>query len=151
LPPAAAARPFCLAVCSPLGVLQFAEPEFARLMQLEWPDWPGGSLPEALLQAPAGGPLTGRQASFHLQVTDAALVVKAQPRSPLDRLSPGERRVAELFGAGRTYKSVARELRLSPNTVRHYLRQAYAKLNIRNKGEIAWLLSQGAAAGAPGC
>jgi len=133
----------CLAVCSPLGVLQFAEPGFAELMRLEWPQWLGGILPTALLQAPANGVVAGRQVNFHQQVTEAALVVKAQPRSPLDRLSPGERRVAELFGAGRTYKSVARELRLSPTTVRHYLRQAYVKLDIRSKSEIAWLLSRG--------
>jgi DNA-binding CsgD family transcriptional regulator len=138
-----AVQPPCLAVCSPLGVLQFAEPAFAQLMQLEWPDWPGGTLPAALLQAAAGGVVAGRQVHFQVQASEAALVVKAQPRSPLDRLSPGERRVTELFGAGRTYKSVARELRLSPTTVRHYLRQAYTKLDIRSKSEIAWLLSRG--------
>jgi DNA-binding CsgD family transcriptional regulator len=150
LPPAAAAQPVCLAVCSPLGMVQFAEPAFVQLLRLEWPDWPGGSLPATLLRASAGGEVAGRQVSFRLQASDAALVVKAQPRSPLDRLSPGERRVAELFGAGRTYKSVARELRLSPHTVRHYLRQAYAKLDIRDKGQIAWLLSQGNGVAAPG-
>jgi DNA-binding CsgD family transcriptional regulator len=143
LPQAPGVAQPCLAVCSPMGVVQFAEPAFAELMQLEWPQWPGGTLPAALLQPPANGVVAGRQVNFHLQVTEAALVVKAQPRSPLDRLSPGERRVAELFGAGRTYKSVARELRLSPTTVRHYLRQAYAKLDICSKSEIAWLLSRG--------
>lgn len=145
LPPpqsAGTSQPACLAVCSPVGLLQYAEPAFAQLMLQEWPDWPGGVLPAPLLQVAAGGLLAGRRVSFQVQAAEAALVVKAQPISPLDRLSPRERRVAELFGAGRTYKSVARELRLSPTTVRHYLRQAYAKLEVRSKSEMAWLLSR---------
>ncbi|MCX7177515.1 MAG: helix-turn-helix transcriptional regulator, partial [Proteobacteria bacterium] len=50
--------------------------------------------------------------------------------------------VARLYGEGMTYKAVAKQMGISPATVRHHLRQAYTKLRIQNKGEIAWLLSR---------
>ncbi|NML29132.1 helix-turn-helix transcriptional regulator [Zoogloea sp. G-4-1-14] len=64
----------------------------------------------------------------------------------LTRGAPKELSVARLFGEGLTYKAVARRLGLSPATVRHHLRQAYSKLHIQNKGEIAWLLTHAEAA-----
>jgi DNA-binding CsgD family transcriptional regulator len=33
---------------------------------------------------------------------------------------------------------------MAPSTVRHHLRQAYTKLQIQDKGAIAWALSQDA-------
>lgn len=144
-----ATRPPYLAVCNPLGVLQYAEPAFVESMQLEWPEWPGVALPNVLLRAAAHGVVSGRQACFHLEATKAALVVRAYPRTPLDQLSPQERRVVELFGAGNSYKAVARELQLAPATVRHYLRQAYAKLDIRSKSEVVRLLGPGTTCTAP--
>jgi DNA-binding CsgD family transcriptional regulator len=46
------------------------------------------------------------------------------------------------FARGSSYKEVARDLGLAPATVRHHLRQVYAKLHIQDKGAIAWMLSQ---------
>lgn len=57
-------------------------------------------------------------------------------------LSPRERSVAVLYGQGLTYKEVARRLGISPATVRHHLRQAYAKLGIQDKAEISWVLAE---------
>lgn len=56
-------------------------------------------------------------------------------------LSPREAEVARLFGQGLSYKAVARTLDSSPATVRHHLRQAYAKLGITSKVQMARLVS----------
>ena len=57
-------------------------------------------------------------------------------------LTPKEMTVSVMFGKGQTYKEIAKRIGISPTTVRHHLRGAYAKLGVRNKGEIAWLFSR---------
>lgn len=71
---------------------------------------------------------------------------RATPACPsgdraLAPLSPREAEVARLFGQGLSYKAVARALGSSPATVRHHLRQAYAKLGITSKVQMARLVS----------
>jgi DNA-binding CsgD family transcriptional regulator len=56
-------------------------------------------------------------------------------------LTPRERRVAHLFAQGMTYKVIARQLSLSPATVRTYLRQAYLHLGVKSKMELSDALS----------
>ena len=68
------------------------------------------------------------------------LVVRG--RSRLDVLTPRETAVAEAFGRGSSYKEIARQLDLSPATIRFYLRAIYEKLQVRDKGELASLLRQ---------
>lgn len=62
-------------------------------------------------------------------------------------LSPREREVAEAYAAGRSYKEIARDLTLSPATVRTHLRTVYRKLQVASKVELATVL-QGALPGA---
>ena len=59
----------------------------------------------------------------------------------LNVLSARETDVAERFGGGRTYKEIARELGLAPNTVRHHIRSIYEKLGVSGKAGIAQLLN----------
>lgn len=61
----------------------------------------------------------------------------ASPSSPVATvLSPREHRVARLFARGLSYKEIARQLGLSPATVRTYLRDAYLRLGVKNKIEL---------------
>lgn len=80
-----------------------------------------------------------------LQLLMPHLVAVMSPRSPRDTalapLSPREAEVARLFGLGLSYKEVARALDASPATVRHHLRQAYAKLGISSKVQMARVVS----------
>jgi DNA-binding CsgD family transcriptional regulator len=48
--------------------------------------------------------------------------------------------VAERFGGGGTYKQIARELGVAPNTVRHHIRSIYSKLGVNSKAGITQLL-----------
>ena len=54
-------------------------------------------------------------------------------------LTPAERRVAELVAAGRTNREVAETLVLSVHTVEAALTQAYRKLGVRSRTELARL------------
>jgi DNA-binding CsgD family transcriptional regulator len=50
-------------------------------------------------------------------------------------LSPRERTVLELTGAGLSTKAVARQLGISPNTVKFHLNAAFDKLGVSSRAE----------------
>lgn len=125
-----------LAVCDRRGTLHYAEPGFVERLLVEWPHWSGPHLPtEARLDGYRGR---------HLQLESTAvgdlLLLTAHPRSALTLLSARENDVAERFGGGSTYKEIARDLGLAPNTVRHHIRSIYDKLGVSGKAGIAHLL-----------
>ena len=68
--------------------------------------------------------------------------LQMRQRLALGMLTPKEMTVSVMFGKGQTYKEIAKRIGISPTTVRHHLRGAYAKLGVRNKGELAWLFSR---------
>lgn len=56
-------------------------------------------------------------------------------------LTPSERRVADLAALGRGNREIARALFVTPKTVEYHLRNAYRKLQIENRRELAQALS----------
>jgi DNA-binding CsgD family transcriptional regulator len=54
-----------------------------------------------------------------------------------EALTDAERRVATLIAEGRTNKSVAAELLLSPNTVATHLRAAFTKMSVTSRAQLA--------------
>jgi DNA-binding CsgD family transcriptional regulator len=58
------------------------------------------------------------------------------------RLSPSERRVAELAGSGMTNRDVAAALFISPKTVEANLSRIYRKLDIHSRAELGRLIGQ---------
>jgi DNA-binding CsgD family transcriptional regulator/DNA polymerase III delta prime subunit len=65
-------------------------------------------------------------------------------------LTPTERRVAELAAQGLRNKEIAQTLVVTVNTVEFHLRNAYAKLGIRSRAQLAARLATGAQGEAPG-
>jgi DNA-binding NarL/FixJ family response regulator len=59
-----------------------------------------------------------------------------RPASP-GRLTPTEQRVASLAAEGLSNKEIARALVVTVNTVEFHLRNAYGKLGIRSRGQLA--------------
>lgn len=134
-----------IAICDNLGVLQYADSAFADLMLMEWPEWNGAMLPRVVrdyYEEKQAKFFPGTHITLQAERVSDLMLISARPRSAIDILTPKELAVARLYGEGLTYKTVARRMGLSPATVRHHLRQAYLKLRIQNKGEIAWLVSR---------
>jgi DNA-binding CsgD family transcriptional regulator len=75
----------------------------------------------------------------------AATGETARRRDPstLDELTPQELKVSLLLGEGRTTREAAAALFLSPKTVEYHLRNAYRKLGIRSREELAAALAAG--------
>lgn len=61
-----------------------------------------------------------------------------------DALTPSETRVAELVAAGRTNRQVAEALFVTPKAVEYHLANAYRKLGIGGRGELAGALREDA-------
>lgn len=129
-------RNLALAVCDQRGTLHCAERGFVDLLLNEWPDWTGPCLPVAM---DAGG-YEGRHVHIEASAVADLFLLAARNRPVLTQLSPRENDVAQGFGEGKTYKEVARDLGMSPNTVRHHIRAIYNKLGVKDKARIAHLL-----------
>jgi len=72
----------------------------------------------------------------HLSVWDPGLDALAEPAESIKApLSPRERTVLQLTGAGLSTKAVARTLDISPNTVKFHLHSTFAKLGVSSRAE----------------
>ena len=69
------------------------------------------------------------------------LATGARPRrlalQGTDALTPSERRVTELAARGLTNRQIAQELFVTTATVESHLRQAFRKLDVASRGELA--------------
>jgi DNA-binding CsgD family transcriptional regulator len=62
-------------------------------------------------------------------------VYARQAEGPATPLSPREREVLELIGAGATNREIAERLFLSPHTIKDHTTALYRKLGVRNRAE----------------
>jgi DNA-binding CsgD family transcriptional regulator len=131
------------------------EDGFAAAVICHWPSWRGALLPLVLREAIEGasaapGRWIGRGA-WAVRSAPAGLMtlVELREATPLDRLTPRELQVVRLYAEGETHKDIARLTGLTPSTVRHYLREAYSKLNIDNKAALANLMGRHGIASRP--
>jgi DNA-binding CsgD family transcriptional regulator len=128
-------------ICDHRGILHSAEPRFVELLRTEWPQWHGPTLPAALQHNRfPGAEYHGQAVSLRFFNACGFMLMESRLNSVLDALSPREKMIAEAFGEGRSYKQIAGQLGLSPATVRHHLRNIYAKTNVSNKSALAGLL-----------
>lgn len=134
-----------LAIAGPDGAIHFAGPRFVELMRCEWPQWPSTHLPAYVfdgLQHVGGRGYTGRAIELSACRRGELVFVRARRSSPHAHLSPRERRVAALYAVGYSHKAIARELQLSPATVRNHLQRIYAKLGVNDKAQLAVLVAR---------
>lgn len=127
-----------LATCDINGFLRSSEPAFAELIQTEFPDWHGPQLPFP----PTKKSINGQHLVINIQAKEDIFLLFAHPISVIDQLSTREKEVAISFGKGLTYKEIAQDIGISPNTVRYYIRSIYTKLEIHNKADISRLLAE---------
>lgn len=144
------------AMADTAGYLLHATPDFCQALLREFPGWPGGPLPDPLKPL-----LQARQGQWQ----GTAIELLAAPAEAGDeegsacrltlrtRLGHGltrrEETIARAYAAGDSYKEIARQLGLSPATVRGYLRECYLKLGVSNKAALGGVVLRGGPAAAP--
>lgn len=128
------------------GRIIAADPGFATLCLEEWPE----SI--QCLGAEILGTCQGKEearegvAGKTLNITVRRLAefhhVTVRPKHALEKLPPRLLLIARLLGKGMSYKEVAKELGISPSTVTNQANRIYPRLGIKNKAELARLITQ---------
>lgn len=130
------------------GYLREAAAGFIHALRARWPDWQGGRLPEALLESVRlGDTWTAKRLTIEVTPKNRFRHLEIRPASPLDRLSPRESEIARRYARGDTHVAIARELGVSPSTVRNQLANCYSKLGVASKVELAARIRQPNTAG----
>lgn len=127
-----------------MGLLHFAEPGFTQLLRLEWPQWQGPELPGPITSLSTSLQPTNRHVGQAIVVTISPLhdlsLVEARPVQAADLLTERLLDVARRFAAGGSHKCIAKELGISPSTVRNQVSTIYERLEVSNKSELALAL-----------
>ncbi|MEO5863195.1 MAG: LuxR C-terminal-related transcriptional regulator [Burkholderiales bacterium] len=121
-----------------------AEPGFADVLHVQWPDWEGNELPSVVvswLRSPDDSLKLGQVVMRRYCLGELCLIA-ARERMRVDLLSKREAVIADAFSRGHSYKEIARDLEISPATVRHHLRRIYEKLNVSDKAEMTCMLHE---------
>lgn len=126
------------------GIVLHCTQGFARLLADECTDWTGVRLPAALLRnVLRGNPswTANRTVEIRASSFGEAMLLTARRMPVTRRLSPREQVIARSFGSGLSHKEVARQLRLSPVTVRNVVQNIYRKLGITDKAQLARIMA----------
>ena len=102
----------------------------------------GLPLPEALLDD--GGAFVREGLHLRVEPMGGLYLVHARQPLPLDVLSPREQQIARALGAGKTFKSVARQCDIAVSTVANHATRIYRKLGVFRREELVDLMRQSA-------
>jgi LuxR family transcriptional regulator, maltose regulon positive regulatory protein len=129
-----------------LGEQEAASRALERALDLAEPN--GAVLPFLLYPAPALLERNTRHRTTHASLIAELLALLAGsvpasapggPRPPAEPLSKSELRVLRYLPTNLTSPEIARELSVSPNTVRTHVKNLYAKLGAHRRAEaVAW-------------
>jgi DNA-binding CsgD family transcriptional regulator len=127
------------------GILAAADDEFLRLFRLEWPNWRGPLLPDAvrgLLLAEDAARICGQCTILTVRHGHDVSLLQIRLRVVADDLRPRERAVAELCAQGASYRDIAVALGIAPATARNHIAAVHRRLGVNRNAAIASLLAQ---------
>ncbi len=124
-----------------------ADQQFAAMLRAAWPAWCGSRI--VLADDGAAGFDAPRAAIARVSIVAQPGAMPGTRRvliraNRCGMLAPRERAVADQYGQGLSYKEIARELGITPATVRSYLKTCYDKLGVSNKVQLQQALGIGA-------
>ena len=127
------------------GSIHYISDDAIFLLRREYPNWLSHQLPNELISGfKSSGSKTyiGSQVIMNLKMQGSLIMIAIQPRSPGSKLTTAELRVVEKIVQYVTYKEAARQLGVSPATIRNQLHAIYKKLGIKGKSELAKVIDQ---------
>ncbi len=127
------------AICDKRSWIRHAESDFAGLVRRQWPGWSGPVLPEEIakwLNQDTRHRLKLSHLTCRKETLDDMILVQVRRTDALGLLTRREEEVAESFAMGLTYREIAVELGVSPNTVRRHIEAIYRKLQVASKVEL---------------
>lgn len=129
------------------GHVHNRDSEFTAMLEREWPESDGARLAEPLRklltkQRGARFRFVGHHIVAEFSPAQDLYLLSVRLRASEDSLSERERKIAQQYAAGASYKEIAVELQLSPSTVRAYVRTIFLKLGVNKKAKLANLLLQ---------
>jgi DNA-binding CsgD family transcriptional regulator len=126
------------AVVTANGSIDIADPYFMELVSAEWPGFAGTELPPEAMDAwHRSRSYRGTKIEIRFREQDGCLLCVVRPHAVLDGLTKTEGIVARHFASGLSHREVAQTLGVSENTVRTHLKQAYSKLGVHDKAQLA--------------
>lgn len=130
-----------VAFINALGVIEYAEPDFDRMLRLEWAQQTGRRVPQELLRCALSAiEYRGKRICVRFMKLEQYFVYMVKEHDGTQGLTPAELAVAVQYAQGANHKSVASNLGISQNTVRSHLAHIYNKLQIHNKVELSMAL-----------
>ena len=127
------------------GFIMVADYHFHSLLYLEWPDHQVRKrLPPAVVDNLKHGDsvFRGRRIEIVMAQQAGYLTCSASPIDMRADLTPSEYMVARRYATGLSHKEIARELGVSPHTVRNQIAQLYDKLGVHDKAMLAQRLAR---------
>ena len=132
-----------MALCNPRGALIELESGFFELLQREWPDWRGTTLPKALLPTlRTQGVLHGKAVVVSVVTLGDVLRVQVRERSLFDTLGRRQQEIAQRYARGESYREIALSLALAESTVRNHVAGIFKKCRVTSKVELAAIVMQ---------
>jgi DNA-binding CsgD family transcriptional regulator len=126
-----------LAACDNTGLLHIAMPSFVEICRKEWPSWKGPFVPEEILEAMQDQNYTGTSIVINFLTMNELTLLRVRMKVPADKLSSRELEIAKHISGGDDYKTIARNLDISPATVKTHTGKIYLKLGINDKAQLA--------------
>ena len=131
-----------LALVDQAGTVHFAQEGFLKLLHSEWSETDDCILPGILMTALRDSTTAcfiGRYIRCEGRLAGDMILLRSRLLSRLDSLSPRRYSIARLYASGQSHKEIAKQLNISPATVRNHLAACFRELAITSKAELTAL------------
>jgi DNA-binding CsgD family transcriptional regulator len=120
------------------GLIMAADYHFHLLLSREWPNHQTTRLPSEVVRnfIEGCGPFRGQRIEILMVQQPGYITCTASPIDLSPDLTPREYMVARRYANGLSHKEIARELHISPHTVRNQIAHLYGKLGVHDKATL---------------
>jgi DNA-binding CsgD family transcriptional regulator len=120
------------------GLIMAADYHFHLLLCREWPNHQTTRLPSEVVRnfIEGGGVFRGQRIEIMMAQQPGYITCTANPIDLSPDLTPREYMVARRYANGLSHKEIARELHISPHTVRNQIAHLYGKLGVHDKATL---------------